>query len=73
MDNKTLDWKRAGDGALCAAAGMFHLRVWKRLSDDWTFTVTNPIGDVYEGVRPDEARAIADAHHVAELLSGGVL
>jgi hypothetical protein len=70
---KTLDWKRAGDGALCAAAGMFHLRVWQRLSEDWKFTVTNPIGDVYEGVRPDEALAIADAHHAAELLSGGVL
>ena len=70
---KELEWKRAGDGALCAAAGMFHLRVWKRLSDDWKFTVTNPIGDVYEGVRPDEAHAIADAHHAAELLSGGVL
>lgn len=71
--DKVLDWKRAGDGALCAAAGMFHLRVWKRLSEDWKFTVTNPIGDVYEGVRPDEAHSIADAHHAAVLLSGGAL
>jgi hypothetical protein len=70
---KELEWKWAVDGALCAAAGMFHLRVWKRLSEDWTFTVTNPIGDVYEGVRPEMASAIADAHHAAELLSGGVL
>lgn len=70
---KTIDWKRAGDGSLCAAAGMFHLRVWKHLSEDWGFSVTNPIGDVYEGVRIDEAHALADAHHVAELLSGGKL
>jgi hypothetical protein len=52
---------------------MFHLRVWKRLSGGWEFAVTNPIGDVYEGVRPEMALAIADAHHAAELLSGGVL
>jgi hypothetical protein len=74
---KELDWKRDSNGALCAAAGMFHLRVEDRLhngqSCGYVFRVINPLGDFYEGVRPDEARAIADAHHAAELLSGGAI
>lgn len=76
--DKALDWKRNANGTLCASCGMFHLLVWKRLPDrqlagGFVFRVINAIGDVYEGVRPDESHAIADAHHAAELLSGGVL
>lgn len=76
--DKALDWKRDSNGALCAAAGMFHLLVWKQLPDrslagGFAFRVINAIGDYYEGVRPEEALAIADAHHAAELLSGGAL